>query len=227
MDALIVSVESIQTKKQSTNGLNSSTHQSSDLSCSKSSCSSCVSSYHLIDESKRNFLITTSCVLAGIGSFGALFPLFSSLMPNHKTEGSAKPLAVDLSLLAAGEMLTVEWDGKPIFILRRTQKMLSDLKLIEQNLRDPESRVEQQPIYAKNIYRAIDPEYVVLIGLCTHLGCIPQYLPQKESFFCPCHGSSFDLAGRVFKNVPAPINLAVPPYYFKHKNLLIIGEHAS
>lgn len=131
-----------------------------------------------------------------------------------------------------GEQAIVEWRGKPVWIIKRTKDMLKDIDHHDAELRDPESLVDQQPEYAKNKYRSINPEYLVLIGICTHLGCSPKYKPSMGElgpdwpggFFCPCHGSTFDLSGRVFKGVPAPINLEVPPYRFVNEHTLIIGE---
>jgi ubiquinol-cytochrome c reductase iron-sulfur subunit len=178
-----------------------------------------------IDNSKRNFLFVSGCVIASVSSACAVMPLLASWMPTTKTKKLSRPLRVDLNGLQPGAMLTVEWNNQPIFIVRRTPQMLEELRQNISNLRDPESRVDQQPDYAKNIYRSLNPEYAVLVGLCTHLGCVPQYNSDTQNgFYCPCHGSSFDSAGRVFKNVPAPINLAVPPHHFIAENILVIGE---
>ncbi|KTD25532.1 ubiquinol--cytochrome c reductase, iron-sulfur subunit [Legionella maceachernii] len=141
-------------------------------------------------------------------------------------------MTVDLSKLEPGQQVTVEWRGKPVWIIRRTKEMLAQINGHDAQLRDPESLVEQQPSYAKNQYRSINPEYLVLVGICTHLGCSPKYTPTKNElgshwpggFYCPCHGSTFDLAGRVFKGVPAPINLEVPPYQFISENVIVIGQ---
>ncbi|MCP0914569.1 MULTISPECIES: ubiquinol-cytochrome c reductase iron-sulfur subunit [Legionella] len=186
----------------------------------------------LVDEQRRRFLLTATGVLGGVGAVCALTPFISSWMPSAKAQAAGAPVEVDLSKLEPGQQATVEWRGKPVWIIRRTQEMLKHLNDIESRLRDPESLVEQQPEYARNQYRSIKPEYLVLIGICTHLGCSPKYKPYEKElgpdwpggFFCPCHGSSFDLAGRVFKSVPAPINLAVPPYRFINDHTIIIGE---
>lgn len=145
-------------------------------------------------------------------------------------------MEVDLSKLEPGQKITVPWRGKPIWIIRRTPAMLASLKELNGRLRDPDSKEPQQPGYAANLYRSIKPEYLVLIGICTHLGCVPMYRPEpgaedlggsewKGGFFCPCHGSKYDLAGRVFKGVPAPLNLVVPPYEYLDDSHLLIGEH--
>lgn len=186
----------------------------------------------VIDEQRRRFLLATTGILGGIGAACALTPFISSWLPNAKTQAAGEPVQVDLSTLEPGQQATVEWRGKPIWIIRRTQQMLNELVEHETQLRDPNSLVDQQPNYAKNRYRSINPEFLVLIGICTHLGCSPKYKPAKNElesqwpggFYCPCHGSTFDLAGRVFKAVPAPINLKVPPYRFLNATTIVIGE---
>lgn len=185
-----------------------------------------------IDEQRRRFLLTTTGVLGGIGALCALSPFVASWMPSAKAQAEGAPVEVDLSKIEPGQQVTVAWRGKPVWIIRRTPAMLKSLEEDRASLRDPDSLVTQQPNYAKNEYRSIKPEYLVLIGICTHLGCSPKYKPfEKElgpdwpgGFYCPCHGSTFDLAGRVFKSVPAPINLEVPPYRFISEHVIIIGE---
>lgn len=185
-----------------------------------------------VDEARRRFLLGATCALGGIGALCALTPLVSSWLPSAQTRAEGGPVQVDLSKMQPGEQAVVAWRGKPVWIIRRTKKMLQMLKENTSELRDPQSLTAQQPVYAQNEYRSINPEYLVLIGICTHLGCSPKYKPTlgdlgpdwPGGFFCPCHGSTFDLAGRVFKGVPAPINMEVPPYYFIDKNTLVIGE---
>lgn len=185
-----------------------------------------------IDESRRQFLIKSTCILGGIGAICALTPFALSWLPSDKAQAEGAPVQVDLSQLEPGHQLIVEWRGKPVWIIRRTKEMLKNLEVDTDYLRDPESLVEQQPVYAKNKYRSLRPEYLVLIGICTHLGCSPKYTPIPNTlgpnwpggFYCPCHGSTFDLAGRVFKGVPAPINLEVPPYRFLNDHTIVIGE---
>ncbi|MCW8408720.1 ubiquinol-cytochrome c reductase iron-sulfur subunit [Legionella sp. PATHC035] len=185
-----------------------------------------------VDEDRRRFLLTSTCVLGGIGALCALTPLVASWLPSAKAQAEGAPVQVDISKLEPGEQAVVEWRGKPVWIIRRTQEMLQRLTTGSSKLRDPNSLTQQQPSYAKNEHRSINPEYLVLIGICTHLGCSPKYKPNlgdlgpdwPGGFFCPCHGSTFDLSGRVFKDVPAPINLEVPPYYFLNKHTLVIGE---
>jgi len=185
-----------------------------------------------IDEQKRKFLLKATGVLGGVGAACALTPFISSWLPSAKAQAAGAPVEVDLSKLEPGQQATIEWRGRPVWIIRRTKEMLSQLAGHDDQLRDPQSLVEQQPDYAKNKYRSINPEYLVLIGICTHLGCSPKYTPQVNilgpqwpgGFYCPCHGSTFDLSGRVFKGVPAPINLEVPPYRFVNEHVIIIGE---
>lgn len=185
-----------------------------------------------IDQQRRQFLLTSAGVLGSVGALCALTPLVASWLPSAKAEAAGAPVEVDLSALEPGQQAIVEWRGKPVWIIRRTKEMLKHLDDDRAQLRDPDSLVDQQPKYAKNHYRSLKPEYLVLIGICTHLGCSPKYKPFEHElgpdwpggFFCPCHGSMFDLAGRVFKNVPAPINLAVPPYRFISDTRIVIGE---
>ena len=185
-----------------------------------------------MNEARRRFLLTTTGILGGVGALCALTPFIASWMPSAKALAAGGPVQVDLSKMEPGQQVTVEWRGKPVWIIRRTSQMLKQLGGINESLRDPDSSVAQQPAYAKNEYRSIKPDYLVLIGICTHLGCSPNYKPYEKElgpdwpggFYCPCHGSSFDLAGRVFKNVPAPINLEVPPYRFLSEHVIVIGE---
>jgi len=188
-----------------------------------------------VDEDRRQFLLTSTCVLGSIGALCALTPFVASWLPSAKSQAEGAPVQVDLSKMEPGEQAVVEWRGKPVWIIRRTKEMLQRLTKNPSNLRDPYSLTAQQPQYAKNEYRAINPEYLVLIGICTHLGCSPKYKPNlgdlgpdwPGGFICPCHGSTFDLSGRVFKDVPAPINMEVPPYYFINKHTIVIGEETK
>lgn len=185
-----------------------------------------------VDEQRRRFLLTTTTVLGGIGTLCALTPFVASWMPSAKAQADGAPVQVDLSKIEPGQQVTVSWRGKPVWIIRRTPEMLKHLGDDSTRLRDPDSLVEQQPVYAQNKYRSIKPEYLVLVGICTHLGCSPKYKPYEKElgpdwpggFYCPCHGSTFDLAGRVFKSVPAPINLEVPPYRYISEHVIVIGE---
>jgi ubiquinol-cytochrome c reductase iron-sulfur subunit len=186
-----------------------------------------------VDQERRNFLVASACAIAGLGAVASLVPLVSSWFPNTKTAALAGPIKVDLTKMEPGEQIVVEWRGKPVWIIKRSELMLEQLNNTDSaQLRDPRSLVNQQPGYAKNNYRSIHPDYLVLVGICTHLGCSPKYKPTLDElgpnwpggFFCPCHGSTFDLAGRVFKGVPAPINLEVPPHHYINQHTLIIGE---
>ncbi|MCX7116122.1 MAG: ubiquinol-cytochrome c reductase iron-sulfur subunit [Gammaproteobacteria bacterium] len=185
-----------------------------------------------VDESKRQFLIKSVCVLGGVGAACAMTPFITSWLPSAKAEAAGAPVQVDISQIEPGQQVTVEWRGKPVWIIRRTAAMIKSLNDDVGLLRDPDSFVEQQPLYAKNKYRSLRPELLVLVGICTHLGCSPKYTPLPQElgpdwpggFYCPCHGSLFDLAGRVFKGVPAPINLEVPPYRFLNDQTILIGE---
>ena len=186
-----------------------------------------------VDEEKRNFLRGVTSVVGGAGIVAAAVPFIAAMQPSEAAQAAGAPVSVDVSQLKAGDMMTVEWRGKPVWIVRRSQEALTTLdQEDESQLRDPESNASEQPSYAKNKYRALEPEFLVLIGVCTHLGCAPIYRPELGSvrpnwqggFFCPCHGSAFDFSGRVFKGVPAPLNLQVPPYRFASKDIIVIGE---
>ncbi len=189
-----------------------------------------------IDKHRRRFLTTTATVIGGVGVVASSIPFISAMKPSEKTKAIGAPIEVDISELQPGELKIEKWQGKPIWILRRTKQELDDLPSMNTSLRDPDSSVDQQPPYAKNEYRSIKPEYLVVVGICTHLGCSPKYLPDggealgpewKGGFFCPCHGSRFDLAGRVFKGVPAPSNLVVPPYKFLSDTRILVGDDSG
>lgn len=188
-----------------------------------------------VDKSRRNFLTAAT---AGMGAVGVAFtavPFITSWAPSERAKALGAPVEVDVSKLEPGAMMTVMWRGSPIYIVHRTKAMLDQLASNDGNLRDPQSAESDQPVYAKNESRAREPQYLVLIGTCTHLGCLPKNRFEPGTvdidvpggwpggFFCPCHGSKFDLAGRVFKDVPAPLNLRVPPYSFRSETALVIG----
>lgn len=188
-----------------------------------------------VDESRRHFLLvaTTATGLAGVGLTAV--PFLASWKPSARAQALGAPVEQAIDKIEPGAMVKVEWRGQAIYILRRTQEMLATLKdpALPGQLRDPESNESQQPEYAKNPERALKPEYLVLVGVCTHLGCAPmnRFQPQDAElgadwlggFYCPCHGSKFDLSGRVFKDVPAPLNLPVPPYRYLTDERLLIG----
>ncbi len=189
------------------------------------------------DLKRRRFLVAAGTVVGGAGIAAALIPFVSSMSPSARAFSAGAPVEVNGSKLEPGQQITVEWRSKPVWILQRTEQILQDLQseqLLEK-LRDPNSMVtSQQPEYAHNNYRARKEEFLVAVGICTHLGCIPTFRPDRApedlgpdwvgGYFCPCHGSLYDLAGRVFKNVPAPTNLVIPPYYFLSDNKILIGE---
>ena len=188
-----------------------------------------------VDLRRRRFLTGAATVVGGAGVAAAVVPFLSSFQPSAKTQAAGAPVEVDVAKLAPGQMITVEWRGKPVYVLRRTEANLASLKALDGKLRDPASDVkDQQPDYAKNEFRSRKPEIFVAVGICTHLGCAPTFRPEvapadlgpewQGGFFCPCHGSRFDLAGRVYKSVPAPTNLEVPPYSFVSDTTLLIGS---
>jgi ubiquinol-cytochrome c reductase iron-sulfur subunit len=189
------------------------------------------------EPTRRDFLYLATGAM-GIVAFGAsLIPLLDQMNPDASTLAAGAPIDVDISKLAPGQNIIVRWRAHPIFILRRPDALLKTLQSpdVVARLRDPDSRQHQQPPYAQNWHRSIKPEYLALVGICTHLGCIPQAFPQPSSttptadwpggYFCPCHGSKYDLAGRVYKGVPAPLNLPVPPYRFVSDTVLRVGEN--
>lgn len=188
-----------------------------------------------IDLERRKFLSLSVAALGAVGAAFAAVPFVASWLPNEQAEAAGAPVEVDLSHLQPGEQMTVAWRGKPVWIIRRTEQMLSQLAKIEDKLRDPTSETDQQPIYAHNRFRSIKKDYLILVGICTHLGCSPKYVPTlgelgpnwAGGFFCPCHGSTFDLSGRVMKGVPAPINLEVPPHMYLSDHVVLIGADKS
>lgn len=184
-----------------------------------------------IDQKRRDFLVKASATMGAVGVIATAVPFVASMLPSEDVVTAGAPIKVDISKLKPGEQLTVMWRGKPIWIVHRTKEALESLNTDESQLRDPNSSIDQQPAYARNKFRSIKPEILVLVGICTHLGCIPTYRPDQGSiqpkwpggFYCSCHGSKFDMAGRVFKGVPAPINLEVPSYSFIDDKTLLIG----
>ncbi len=182
---------------------------------------------------RRRFLGAATALVASAGAITASVPLIKSWQPSARTRVAGAPVEVIVDKLAPGQMITVKWRGKPVWILRRSQSILinlGDSRHLEK-LRDPDSSIENQPDYARNQYRSLRPEIFVAIGICTHLGCVPIYQATGDEidggsvYFCPCHGSRFDLAGRVFKNVPAPTNLVIPPHRYSVDDTLVIGEN--
>ena len=186
------------------------------------------------DLKKRRFLTATTSVIGAVGVVGVAVPFIASWQPSTRAKAAGAPVEADISKLGAGELLRVKWRGKPVWIMRRTEKNLEDLKTLDRKLADPASDMPQQPDYAKNPHRSRKPEIWVAVGICTHLGCSPTYRPDVApddlgpdwvgGFYCACHGSRFDLAGRVFSGVPAPTNLVIPPYQFIDDNTILVGD---
>jgi ubiquinol-cytochrome c reductase iron-sulfur subunit len=192
-----------------------------------------------IDGGRRHFLLVATTVTGIAGAALTAVPFLASWKPSARAQALGAPVEADISKLEPGSIMKVNWRGQAIFVVRRTPEMLAALATAEvkNSLRDPASEESTQPAYAKNDARALKPEFLVLIGVCTHLGCAPmdRFQPQdaelgatwRGGFYCPCHGSKFDLAGRVFKDVPAPLNLAVPPYRFVNDSVIQIGADAE
>ena len=187
-----------------------------------------------VDKERRNAIIVT-CAVGGAGVAAVAAPFLSSFAPSERAKAAGAPVEVDLSSIAPGEKMTVEWRGLPVWILRRTKEMLAEVKKADGEVADPKSQRTQYPTpeYARNEFRSIKPEYLITVGVCTHLGCSPSgpYQPGSNAqlgndagFVCPCHGSTFDLAGRVFKNKPAPDNLPVPPHKYLSDTVVLIGD---
>jgi ubiquinol-cytochrome c reductase iron-sulfur subunit len=176
-----------------------------------------------VDSARRGLIVATS-VVGGAAAAGAAVPFVWSMFPSERAKAAGAPVEVDLTKIAPGAIEVVEWRGKPVWVIRRTKEMLDSLKAVAPRLSDPESKSSDQPDYAKNEYRSQKPDIMVMEGVCTHLGCSPQLKAADAKaemgadwaggFYCPCHGSKFDLAGRVFRGAPAPVNLRVPPYEF-------------
>ncbi|ASD68530.1 ubiquinol-cytochrome c reductase iron-sulfur subunit [Pseudoalteromonas piscicida] len=186
-----------------------------------------------VDNSRRRFLTIATSVVGGVGAVGAAVPFIASWNPSERAKSAGAPVEVDISKLESGQLIRVEWRGKPVWIVNRTPKMLEQMKQHEDKLRDPNSEEPQQLASAQNDYRSQRPEIFVAVGICTHLGCSPSFLNGSfgekvegtdSGFFCPCHGSKFDMAGRVFQNVPAPLNLEIPPYTFIDDTTILVGE---
>jgi len=187
-----------------------------------------------VDHRRRRILTGAATAVGGVGVAYVATPFILSMDPSLKAQAAGAPIDVDVSKLKVGQLMTVEWRGKPIWILRRNQEMFDRMNQLNELLRDPNSdELSQQPHYAKNAHRAIKPEIMVMEGICTHLGCAPTFRPEigpadlgadwKGGFFCPCHGSRYDLSGRVYAGVPAPSNLKVPPYRFVTDSRIMIG----
>ena len=185
-----------------------------------------------VNNGRRRFLTAATSVVGGVGVVGVAVPFIGSWNPSARAKAAGAPVEVNVGKIEPGQLIRAEWRGKPVYVVRRTEKTVSDLANHADKLRDPESEEPQQPSYATNAYRSIKPEFMVALGVCTHLGCAPSYLKGNfgeqvegvtDGFFCPCHGSKFDMAGRVFQGVPAPLNLVVPEHSFVTDDTLLIG----
>jgi ubiquinol-cytochrome c reductase iron-sulfur subunit len=192
------------------------------------------------DEStRRNFLYIATGTVAAVGAAAVLVPLIAQMNPDASTLAAGGPVDLDISKIAPGQQVVIRWRERPIFVFRRTPETLKSLQeaSLTSQLSDPNSQQVQQPPYASNWHRSIKPEFGILVGICTHLGCIPMFYPQPNAsspvtnwpggYFCPCHGSKYDAAGRVFSGVPAPYNLPVPPYTFVNDTTIRVGENPS
>ncbi len=193
-----------------------------------------------VNKSRRRFLIGSTTLVSAAGGVGVAVPFVGSWNPSAKALAAGAPITIDISRLEAGELLgpMPAWRGQPVFVMKRDETTLNGLRDNTAHLADPQSeKLEQQPDYAKNEYRSRKPDIMVMVGLCTHLGCSPKLFAEVEpqdfdpqwkgGFFCPCHGSMFDLAGRVYSGVPAPTNLRVPPHYYVNDNVIVIGLDAE
>ncbi len=188
-----------------------------------------------VDTSRRRFLTAATSVVGAVGVGAAVVPFISSMQPSARAQAAGAPVEADIGKLEPGAVMTVAWRGKPVWILNRTEQNLKDLPKNDPHLRDPKSEVaSQQPSYCQNEHRSIKPKYLVMVGICTHLGCSPTYRPDIApadlgpnwlgGWLCPCHGSTYDLAGRVFQGVPAPLNMDVPPHRYLSETKILVGE---
>jgi ubiquinol-cytochrome c reductase iron-sulfur subunit len=186
-----------------------------------------------VDKGKRCFLIAATSVVGGVAAGAVAVPFVGSMLPSERAKAAGAPVEADISQIAPGEMQLFEWRGKPVWVVRRTPEMLKTLPTLDNAVADPSSKKDQQPSYCRNEHRSIKPEYLVVVGICTHLGCSPiaKLKPEPEpfesnwegGFYCPCHGSLFDLAGRVYRNKPAPDNLTIPPHKYLSDTKVLIG----
>lgn len=190
-----------------------------------------------MDQDRRRFLTAAATVVGGVGAVASAVPFISTLTPSAKARAIGAPVEIDLSDLQPGGLKVEKWQGKPIWILRRSKEDIETLASLDDTVSDPDSEVEQQPSYAQDKHRSINPEFLIVVGLCTHLGCSPSYVRKDDDhplgndwqggFFCPCHGSKFDLAGRVYAGVPAPTNLLVPPHKYLSDTRVLVGDDSG
>ena len=188
-----------------------------------------------VNVGRRRFLVAATSVVGAAGAVGAAVPFVGSWFPSAKAKAAGAPVRVNIAKIEPGQQMIAEWRGQPVFIVRRTEEILANLKKIEGQLADPESKQSDQPENSANEWRSIKPQVLVVIGICTHLGCSPTFRPEVApadlgkdwvgGYFCPCHGSHYDMAGRVYKSQPAPLNLPVPPYYYVDgsDNVIVVG----
>ena len=187
-----------------------------------------------VNPGRRKFLVAATSAMGAVGAVAVATPFVGSWNPSAKAKAAGAPVRVDVSKVRAGEQIRAEWRGKPVFVLRRTDANLASLDALDERVADPQSANDQQPSYVDSKTRSIKPEIFITVGICTHLGCSPQFRPEvgpadlgadwQGGYFCPCHGSKFDLAGRVYKSVPAPLNLVVPPHRYETDSIVVIGE---
>lgn len=191
-----------------------------------------------VNSGRRKFLTAATSAVGVAGAVGVAVPFLGSWNPSAKAKAAGAPVKADIGKLEPGQMVVVEWRGKPVYVMHRTASQVEDLSRLNDVLKDPESAISEQPTYITGDARSLRPEILVVVGLCTHLGCAPKFRPEVGAadlggddwlggFFCPCHGSKFDLAGRVYSGVPASANLVVPPYSFEGDNVLVIGVDAE
>ncbi len=189
------------------------------------------------DIERRQFLTGTAAVLGGLGAGVAAIPFVSTFQPSERAKAIGAPVEANIDQIEPGQRVTYKWRGKPVWIIRRTEEQLAALEQMRDILADPDSTSSVQPEFAENSWRSLNQEYLVLVGICTHLGCSPSFRPlagdvvmgadSVGGFYCPCHGSKFDLSGRVYAGVPAPTNMDVPPYKFLNESRILIGELAE
>lgn len=188
-----------------------------------------------VDRDRRRFLTGATTVIGGAGVVAGVIPFVASMGTSARAQAAGAPVEVDITRIGDGQRVTFEWRGQPVWVVRRTQRMIDSLEELEDRLADPDSTQSEQPEYAQNRYRSREPEVLVIVGVCTHLGCSPSYRPEVApadlgddwlgGFFCACHGSRYDIAGRVYQNQPAPLNMPIPPHAFAEDGtLLVIGE---
>jgi ubiquinol-cytochrome c reductase iron-sulfur subunit len=191
----------------------------------------------IVNKDKRRFLIGATSVVGGVGAVAVAVPFVMSLWPSERAKAAGAPIEVDISKIEPGQKINVEWRGKVCWLVNRTPEMVATLPKLDDRVADPNSNAPQQPAYCKNETRSIKPSLWIAVGICTHLGCSPTFRPELApadlgpdwlgGFFCPCHQSKFDLAGRVYKGVPAPTNLVVPPHKYLSDTRVLIGEDAK